>query len=328
MKRREFITLLGGAAAAWPLAAHAQRAGKIPTVGVLWHAGSAEEEGPYFKALLEGFRDLGYLDGQNIKLEHRFPNEMHEQFRTMAAELVALKVDVLVTVGTASAPYARNATTTIPVVFTLVTDPVATRLVESLARPGGNVTGFSTYGAQLTGKRFQLIKEIVPGLSRVALLVNPNEQPSRLHVEEGRAAAGELGLDLRIFEVRSLDELEPAFEAMAKDGIQATILGSGSLLFQGKETIAKLALAARLPTCAWSKETLQAGALAAYGPDYPAVVRRASVYVDKILKGAKPSDLPVEQPTKFQLLINLKTAKALGLEIPAMLLARADEVIE
>jgi len=245
-------------------------------------------------------RDLGYLDGQNIKLEHRFPNEMPERFRTMAAELVALKVDVLVTVGTASAPYAKNATTTIPVVFTLVTDPVATRLVESLARPGGNVTGFSTYGAQLTGKRIQLIKEIVPGLSRVALLVNPNEQPSRLHVEEGRAAAGELGLDLRIFEVRSLDELEPAFEAMAKDGIQATILGSGSLLFQGKETIAKLALTARLPTCAWSKETLQAGALAAYGPDYPAVVRRAPVYVDKILKGAKPSDLPVEQPTKFQ----------------------------
>jgi putative ABC transport system substrate-binding protein len=191
IRRREFIVTLGGAAA-WPLAARAQQTRTVPVVGVLWHAGSAEEEGPYFRALMQGFRDLGYIDGRNIKLEHRFPNEMPERFRGMAAELVSLNVDVLVSVGNVASPYAKDATTTIPVVFTLVADPVGMKLVESFARPGANVTGTSTYSSEVIGRRLQLLKETVPGLSRFAQFVNPNAQSSRFHIDMTRAAAEEL----------------------------------------------------------------------------------------------------------------------------------------
>jgi putative ABC transport system substrate-binding protein len=329
--RREFITLLGGAAAAatWSRGAPAQRAGRVPTVGVLWHAASAEEEGPYFAALIEGFRALGYVDARNIKFEHRFPNEMPERFRSMAAELVSLNVDVLVSVGNAAAPYAKNATATIPIVFTLVADPVESKLVASFARPGGNVTGLSTFAADLAGRRLQALKEMIPGLSRVAQLVNPNAQTSRMNIEVIRAAAAELGLAVRTFEARSLDQLEPAFDAIARAGMQAVTVSQGEgLPFQGRHIIAKLAIAHRLALCAFSRETFEPGALMAYGTDHIALIRRAGVYVDKILKGAKPSDLPVEGPTKFELLVNLKTAKAIGLEIPPTVLARADEVIE
>ncbi len=326
--RREFVAALGGAAGVWPLAARAQQVGRIPTIGVLWHAGSAEQEQPYFGALLEGFKDLGYVEGKNIKLEHRFPNETPERFKSMAAELVSLKVDVLVTVGNPTARYAKDATSTIPIVFLFVSDPVGANLVDSLARPGGNATGLSNFATDLTAKRIEFLKEIVSGLSHVGLLVNPSEPSSRQYVDEGKAAAAALALAVQTFEARSLDELEPAFDAMTKGSVQAVTFGPGGLLFQGRAIIDRLAIARRLPTCVWSKETLESGALMSYGPDQIAMARHAAVYVDKIIKGAKPADLPVELPTSFRLLINLKTAKALDITIPESFLVRADEVIE
>ena len=329
MKRREFIVVMGGAAAAWPLAARAQQSSnKIPIVGVLWHAGSAEEEGPNFNALVEGFNALGYVDQNNIRLEHRFPNEVPDRFRSMAAELVASKVDVLVGVGTATAPYAKNATTTIPVVLTVAPDPVAAKLVDSFARPGGNVTALTYFAGELAGKCLQLLKDSIPGLSRVGLLVNPNALITRPYIEDSQVAAAKLGLTLHVFEARSVDELEPAFDKMAAAGMQAVAIMTDSLFYQGRAIIPKLALERRLPTCAFSRETVEPGALMSYGPDILTVLRRTAIYVDKILKGAKPGELPVDQPTKFQLFFNLKTAKALGIELPAALLTNADELIE
>ena len=327
MRRRDFITLLG--AAVWPLAARAQQSSnKIPVVGVLWHAGNAEEEGPNFNALVEGFNALGYVDQNNIRLEHRFPNEVPDRFRSMAAELVASKVDVLVGVGTATAPYAKNATTTIPVVLTVAPDPVAAKLVDSFARPGGNVTALTYFAGELAGKRLQLLKDSIPGLSRVGLLVNPNALITRPYIEDSQVAAAKLGLTLHVFEARSVDELEPAFDKMAAAGMQAVAIMTDSLFYQGRAIIPKLALERRLPTCAFSRETLEPGALMSYGPDILTVLRRTAIYVDKILKGAKPGELPVDQPTKFLLFFNLKTAKALGIELPAALLTNADELIE
>jgi len=329
MRRREFIALLSSSAVAWPLAARTQQAGKLPTIGVLWHAANAEEEGPYFNALADGFRALGYAEGRNITFEHRFPNEIPEQFKSMAAELVSLNVNVLVGVGDRSAGYLRNATWTIPLVFVLVPDPVESKLVHSFAQPGGNATGASNYSSAVIGRRLQLLKDIIPGLSRVAQLVNPNAQMSRLHIESTRAAAATLGFSHQTFEARSLDELEPAFDAMASAGMQAvTVNTSEGIPFQGRAIIAKLALARRLALCAFSRETFEAGALMSYGVDQVANVRRASVYVDKILKGAKPTELPVEGPTKFEFLLNLKIAKALGIRVPPDVPTIADEVIE
>jgi putative ABC transport system substrate-binding protein len=327
MKRRVFITLLGGAAGV-PLAAMAQQAGKTPIVGILWHAGSAQEEGPNFTAMIEGFKALGYVDGQNIRFEHRFPNELPERFRSMAAELVSMKVDVLMSVGVTTAPYVRSATATIPIVFALVADPVASKLVDSLARPGGNATGLSMFAAELGAKRLELLKEAIPGLSRVGLLINPNTSFSRPYIDESKAAAVKLGLGLQTFEARTLDELEPAFDMAAKAGAQAISVTPEGIFYQGRANIAKLALSRGLATCVWSKETFEPGALMAYGPDVLGILRHAAVFVDKILKGAKPADIPVEEPTRFQLLISLKTAKAIGLTVPPTLLLRADAVIE
>jgi ABC-type uncharacterized transport system substrate-binding protein len=328
LHRREFLTLLAGATAAWPLAAQAQEKGRIPKIGVLWHAANAEEEGPLFKGLLEGFRTLGYVEGRNISLEHRFPNEIPQRFKRMATDLVALNVDALVGAATQAALALRDATKTIPIVFMFIPDPVATKLVDSLGRPGGNVTGLSNFSSDLIGKRLQLLKEAIPGLSRLALLVNPDSQISRRYVEAAQASTAALRLTLQTFEVRLLDEFEPAFDAMAKAGMQAVSINADGLIYQAKETIAKLALARRMALVAYSRETFDAGALMSYGPDNIQATHRAAALVDKILKGAKPGDLPVEQPTKFEFVINLKTAKALGLTIPPSVLGRADKVIE
>jgi putative ABC transport system substrate-binding protein len=328
MKRREFITLLGSAGAAWPLAARAQNAKRRPRVGVLWHAANAEEEGPYFKALVEGFAALGYVDGQTVTLHHRFPNETPELFQRMAADLVASKVDVMVSVGNVASPYAKNATDTIPVVFILVPDPIGSKLVDSLARPSGNVTGLTNFVSDVVGRRLQLLKELIPELSRVGQLVNPNTAAARLNIELTRNAAAQLGFAVQLFEASSVEELERAFDAMAAAGMQAVAVNPEGLAFQARELIAKLALARRLALCAYSRETFEPGAFMSYGTDHLAICRRAAVYVDRILKGTKASDLPVEGPTKFEFLLNLKTARAIGLEIPPMLLARADEVIE
>ena len=328
MRRREFMTLLGGAAAAWPIAVRAQEKRRIPKVGVLWHAANAEEEGALFRALVEGFRALGYIDGQNIILEHRFPNEMPERFKSMAAELVSLNVDVLVSSGNNAAPYAKKATATIPVVAMFITDPVGIGLVKSLARPEGNVTGLSIFTSELIGKRLQFLKEAIPDLSRVAQLVNPLAGISRFYTELTLTAAAQLGLEVERFEARSRDELAPAFEAMARAGMQAVLTNADGLSYAQREPIGQLALKTRLPAAVWSRETLVPGTFLSYGTDSMVVCRRAAVYVDKILKGAKPSELPVEQPTKFEFLINLKTAKALDITVSPLLLTQADELIE
>jgi putative ABC transport system substrate-binding protein len=312
---------------ALPAVAQTQQAGKIPTVAYLWHAGSEAEEEPYFGAIREGFAKLGYIDGRNIELIHRFPNEVPERLRSMAAELVSMNVDVLMGGGT-SAPYLKQATTTIPIVFMFVADPVGINLVESLARPSGNATGLSNFGRDIAGKRLQLLKELVPGLSRVAFLINSSLRSTRLYVEVMGSAAAQLGLELRSFEARSLGEMEPAFDAMAKADMQAVTIAQGGTAFQAREIIPRLALARQLPLCAYSKETFEHGALVSYGPDQIETCHRAAVYVDKILKGMKPSDIPVEQPTKFELVINLKTAKMLGLDVPLNIQQIANEVVE
>jgi len=325
IRRREFIITLGGAAA-WQFAARAQQGG-IPRIGFLWHAGSREEESMNFEAVIEGFAKLGYVEGRNIILEHRFPNEEPERFRTMAAELVALNVDVLMVTAT-GAPYLRDATTKIPIVFVAVPDPVSMRLVQSLARPGGNMTGLSNFGEELAAKRLQLLKELVPGLSRVALLVNRDLLSKGFYIEGSRMAADKLGLAVQVFELTSVEDLEPTFDAMVQAGMQAVTLAQGGFAFSRRATVAKLALARRLALCAYSKTTFDAGALMAYGPNSLDAFRRMAVYVDKILKGAQPSELPVEQPTSFELFINLRVAKTLGLDVPVHLQQIADEVIE
>jgi putative ABC transport system substrate-binding protein len=327
VKRREFITLVGGAVVAWPLAARAQQGSRIPRVGFLWHAGSREEESPNFEAVIEGFAKLGYVDGRNIILEHRFPNEKPERFRAMAAELVALNVDVLMVTATGT-PYVRDATTKVPVVFMGVPDPVGTKLVQTLARPGGNMTGMTNFGEELAAKRLQLLKELVPGLSRVGLLVNRDLSSKGSYIEGSQAAADKLGLVIQVFELTSMEDMEPAFDAMVSAGMQAVTLAQGGFAFSGRATVAKLALARRLPLCAYSRQTFEAGAFMAYGPNLLDSFRRMAVYVDKILKGAKPSELPVEQPTKFEFFVNLTVAKKLGLDVPWHLQQIADEVIE
>ena len=328
LRRREFMTLLAGATSAWPLAAYAQQRSGISKVGVLWHAANAEEEGPLFKGLLEGFRTLGYAEGRNFRLEHRFPNEIPERFKRMASDLVALKVDALVSAGIQAALALRDATKTIPIVFMFIPDPVGTKLVDSFARPGANVTGLSNFSSDLIGKRLQLLKEAIPRVSRVALLVNPDSQISRQYIEAAQTAAPALGLTIQTFEVRLLDEFEPAFDAMTKAATQAVSINADGLIYQAKEMIAKLAVTRRMPLVAYSQETFDAGALMSYGPDNIQATHRAAALVDKILKGAKPADIPVEQPTQFELRINLKTAKAIGITIPPSVLGRADHVIE
>jgi putative ABC transport system substrate-binding protein len=327
MQRREFISLIGGALATVPSTAWSQQRKDIPTVAYLWHAGSAKEETPYYEALLEGFAKLGYVDGRNIKLLHRFPNEKPDLFRSMAAELVSLNVDVLMG-GSIGSAYLRDATTKIPIVFMFVPDPVGLKFVQSLARPGGNITGLSNFGSEIAGKRLQLLKELVPGLSRVALLTNPNQDTTRVFIEVMSAAADKLGLKIQTFDARSLEEMEPAFDAMVKAGMHAITPVQGGTAFQGRAIIPKLALARHLPMCAYSRETFEHGALISYGPDQIEMCRRSAVYADKILKGTKPGEIPIEQPTSFEFLINLKTAKSLGIDVPLHLQQIANEVIE
>jgi putative ABC transport system substrate-binding protein len=327
MKRRDFITIIAGATA-WPVGARGQSPKKLPKIGVLWHAGSAEQEAPYFGSLLQGFKTLGYIDGQNISFEHRFPNEVPERFKSMATELLSLNIDVLVVVGNNAAPYATSSTTSTPVVFTLVGDPVGLNLIGSLARPGGNVTGIANFSAELIPKRLEILKDIIPGLSRVALLANMNARITALYISLTEAAAVHLGLKLQTFEVRSPEELEAAFEAMGKAGMQALTANADGMGFTHRALIAKFALERLLPLAGFTRASVEAGALISYGVDNIAICRRTAVYVDKILRGARPAELPVEQPTKFEYLINLKTANALGITIPSTLLARADEVIE
>jgi len=330
MKRREFITALGGVAAiaAWPLAAHGQQAG-VRKIGVLWHAASAEEEGAYLGALREGLADLGHIEGENITLENRFPAEKSERFISFAAELAQLKPDVLVAVSRPAAMAAQRATTTIPIVFSLVPDPVGDKLVQSLARPGGNITGLSNMALDLSAKRIELLKDMVGGLSRVALLVNAGDpEGARRYVKQSEAAGAPLGITIEPVEVHGLGEIPHAFSRIDQLKVDGLVGTADSLFTVERKNIIRLAIERRLPVMMHSRQTAQDGALMSYAPSYELILRRTGIYVDKIIKGVKPADLPVEQPTKFELVINLRTAEALGLTVPPSLLAHADEVLE
>jgi putative ABC transport system substrate-binding protein len=329
MRRREFITLLGSAAVTWPIAVSGQQSSQIRKIGVLWHAASAEDEAVYLGALREGLAELGYVEGRNIVLENRFPAEQWERFVSLAAELVQLKPALLVAVSRPAAIAAHRATTTIPIVFSVVPDPVGDKLVESLARPGGNITGLSNLALDLSAKRIELLKAMVGNLSRVALLVNAGDpEGARRYVRETQAAATPLGITIIPVEVRGLGEIPRVFSTIDQLNVNGLVGTADSLFTVERHNIIQLALERRLPTMMHSRETAQAGALMSYAPSYVLMLRRTAVYVDKILKGARPADLPVELPTKFELVINLKTAKALGLTVSPQLLSRADEVID
>jgi putative tryptophan/tyrosine transport system substrate-binding protein len=326
IRRREFITLLGGAAVTCPLAARAQQAGKLPTIGYSG-GGTLLTDSQRVAAFVQRLRELGWVEGRNVAIEYRWPEGRNDRVDEIAVELVRIKVDVIVTTGTPGALAAKQATSVIPVVITTVSDPVGSGLVASLARPGSNITGLSLQQADLAGKKLELLREVIPALRRLAVLANvsnPNAVPEMGQVQ---AAARTLGLEVAVFEIRRAQDIAPAFEALIKDRSEALYVVGDPLLTTNRLRINILALGARLPTSA-SREFVEVGGLMSYGPNIPDLFRRAAEFADKILRGAKPADLPIEQPTKFDLAINLIAAKALGLEVPPSLLARADEVIE
>jgi putative tryptophan/tyrosine transport system substrate-binding protein len=328
MKRREFITLLGSAAA-WPLAAHAQRpAGRIYRVGYLTIA-SREQQLHLIKAFEEGLRSLGYRVGEDVVIEYRFANGEMGRLPALAADLVQLSVDVIVTGNNANTVAAMKATKTIPIVMTTSADPVSNRLVASLARPGGNVTGFSQdTGTEIDSKRVEFLRDALPNLSRVGILWNPDFAPNPNRVKAIRETTQARGITLVSVEARGLDALEQAFAAMVTERAQAFVVLGEPVLFNYRGQIGVMAIRNRLPAISTGREYAEAGLLMSYGVDFRDLFRGSAVFVDKILKGVKPADLPVEQPTKFELVVNLKTAKALGIDIPPTLLTRADEVIE
>ena len=326
MKRREFINLLGGAAAAWPLAAHAQQAGKLPTIGFLG-SGTPSTQGQWAAAFVQRLRELGWIENRTVAIEYRWAEGRDERFAEIAAEFIRLKVDVIVTYGTPSAIAAKKATAVIPIVIAGAGDLVGTGLVASLARPGGNVTGLSMQAPDLAGKRIEMLREILPGLRTVAILANIGNPNSMLEMGEAHAAARTIGLDVVTSEIRRAEDIAPVFEAL-KGHADVLYVCADPLLTTNRIRINTLALGLRLPTMHGFREFAEAGGLMSYGPNFPDLHRRAADLVDKILRGAKPADIPVEQPIKFDFVINLTTAKALGLDVPPTLLARADEVIE
>jgi putative tryptophan/tyrosine transport system substrate-binding protein len=325
VNRREFITLIGGAAAAWPLAARAQQPGKLPTIGFLGASPSIESQ--RVAAFVQRLRELAWIDGRNLAIEYRWAEGRNERYAENAAELVRLKVDVIVTVATPPTVAAKQATAVIPIVFAAASDPVGTGLVASLARPGGNVTGLANQISDTGGKKLELLREAVPGLRRLAIMANVGNPATVLDMAEAQAAARALGLGVTTSEIWRAEDISAAFDAL-KGRVDALYVCVDPLVNTHRIRVNTLALAARLPTMHGLREYVEAGGLMSYGPNLPDLLRRAADYVDKILRGAKPSDIPVEQPTKFDLIINLTTAKALGLEISPLLLARADEVIE
>jgi putative ABC transport system substrate-binding protein len=325
MRRREFIALLGGAAA-WPVVARAQQPGKLPTIGFLGST-TLLAESQRLAAFVHRLRELGWIEGRNVAIEVRWAEGRTERFAGIAAELVRLKVDVILTHNTPTVLAAKQATSVIPIVFAAAGDPVGTGVVASLARPGGNVTGLSTQSGDLGAKRLELLREVVPGLRRLAIMGNVGAPNAVLEMDEVQAAARTLGLEVAALEIQRAEDIAPAFEAL-KGRADALYICVDPLINSNRVRINTLALAARLPTIHGFREHVEAGGLMSYGANYSDLFRRAGDYVDKILRGAKPGDIPVEQPTKFDLVINLTTAKALGLTIPETFLLRADEVIE
>ncbi|HMF25999.1 MAG TPA: ABC transporter substrate-binding protein [Pseudolabrys sp.] len=325
IKRREFITLLGGAAA-WPLAVRAQQpGGKIWRLGILQPGAPPE---PLVEAIRQRLRELGYIEGRNILLEYRWAQGKLDRLTDLATELVGSKVDVITTLSTPAALAARNATTTIPIVFTAVGDPVGAGVVPSLARPGGNATGSSLLATELSAKRLEVLREIVPGISRVAMLWNDTNPGMVLRAHEAQDAATKLGVVVRSIGVHDLIDFKAAFAAIERGRADALLTLVDPFTREHRKRIVDFAAQRRLPAIYEAREFVESGGLVSYGPSLVAIQRRAAEYVDKIFKGAKPADLPVEQPAKFELLINMKAANALNLTIPPSIILRADEVIE
>ncbi len=325
MKRRAFITLLGGAAA-WPLAAQAQQAAKTPTIGFLG-AGTPSSYSQWVAAFMQRLREFGWIDGRNMGIEYRCAEGRSERYTEIAAEFVGRNVDVIVAHGNAAALAAKQATSIIPIVFPVAGDPLGTGLVSSLARPGGNVTGLSLRQTDLAAKRLELLREVVPGLRRLAIMANVGNPASVLEISEVQAAARTFDVEVAIFEIRRAEDIAVTFPAL-QGRADALYLVGDPLVTANSIRINTWAHAARLPTIFGTRDYVDTGGLMSYGPNFPDLYRRTAEYVDKILRGAKPGDLPVEQPTKFDLVINLTTAKAIDVTIPESFLLRADEVIE
>jgi putative tryptophan/tyrosine transport system substrate-binding protein len=323
MRRRDFIALLGGGVASWPLDAFAQPSGKIWRMGFL-----AQGYEKFYDALFDGLRDFGYVEGQNLVVERRYAEGHAERFPEFAAEMVRLNVDIIIVTTTPAALAVKKATTTIPVVFPNAISPVESGVVASLARPGGNVTGGAAQTAALSTKRLEILKEVVPGLSRVAVLWNAANPALSYPWKQTQSAAGELGISLRSLEVRDPKDIDAAFVVMAQDRPDALIVLQDALTLQHRKEIIEFAIQKRLPGMFVAKEWVSVGGLMSYGESLPDMYHRGAYFVDKIFKGTKPADLPVEQVTKFELVLNLKTAKAMELTIPEAFIATADDVIE
>ena len=324
MKRRDFITVLGGAVAS-PLVALAQQPGKLPTIGFLGSSSAAAWE-PWVAAFEQRLGELGWIEGRSIAIARRWADGRTERFAEIAAEFVRLKVDIIVTAGSA-VPQAKRATSTIPIVFAVAADPLGGGLIESLSRPGGNVTGLSIQSNDLAAKRIALLSEVIPGLRRLAILANVGYAASALEMRGVQETARAMGLEADTLEIRRPEDIAPAFATLTS-GAQALYVCIDSLVNANVRRINDLALGLRLPTISNAREYAEADGLMSYGPSYQDLFRRAAALVDKILRGAKPAEIPVEQPTKFELVFNLKTAKALQIEVPSRLLLTADEVIE
>jgi putative tryptophan/tyrosine transport system substrate-binding protein len=324
VKRREFIALVGGAATVWPLVAHAQQAGKLPTIGFL--GTDASVFAPWTAAFVARLGELNWIEGRTVTIEYRWSEGRLERTAEIAAEFVRLRVDVILANGNTTATL-KQATSVIPIVFAIANDPVGTGLVESLARPGGNITGLALLTTDLAGKRLELLREVVPGLRRLAIMGNADYSAAVREIAYVQAAARTLGVEVTPFEIRRAEDIAPAFEAL-KAQADALYVVQDALITANRQRLITLALDARMPTSVVTRDFAQAGALMSYGPNVPDLFRRAAEMVDKILRGTKPGDIPVEQPIKFELAINLKTAKLLGLSVPQSLLATADEVIE
>ena len=326
MKRREFIALIGGAAAAWPLAARTQGVNR-PRVGYLFTSEKAEGQG-LWEACRQGLRELGYREEENIILEPRWTEGHQEQLTSLVKELLGLNVAVLVTAATPASLAAKVATNTTPIVFVAVADPVGVGIVVSLARPGGNVTGLSLLTSDLSGKRLELLREIVRNVSRVAILMNPDNSSNTIFLKETQLAAQKFGIELDASYAHRPDDIEKAFTAAASQHADAVIVFDDPVLWSYRKQIVSLAAAQRLPAMYGYSDFVDDGGLISYGPDRPDQYRRTAIYVDKILRGAQPADLPVEQPVKFELIVNRKTATALGLSLPSPITVSADKIID
>jgi putative tryptophan/tyrosine transport system substrate-binding protein len=325
MRRREFISLLGGTAAAWPLAARAQTPRKLPVIGLLI-PGTRAAHGPWFDSLVQRLHEFGWVKGRTVEIEYRYADGRPDRYDEIAAEFVRLKVNLIVTTGPA-AQQVRRATSVIPIVLPLSGDPVAVGLAASLARPGGNVTGLSIMQPVLASKRLELLREVVPNIRRLAIMVNPGFLDVVLEANEVQALAQPLGIEVVALKIGRGEEIMPTLESL-EDHPDALYVPSDATFNSNRTSINTFALNARLPTMHGFREFVVGGGLMCYAPNYATMFRRAAEYVDKILRGANPGDLPFEQPTKFDLVINLATAKALGLNIPETFLVRADELIE